>query len=119
MVADHQSGGHQSGMKPAKSCSINRDMRRQQPRPSKKHRSNAMLKLPRRQFLQLAAGTAALAGVTRIARAQTYPTRPVRIIVAFPAGGPVDSVARLVAQQLSERVGRQFFVENRSGAGGI
>src|SRR5438094_5064665 len=76
------------------------------------------MKLSRRKFLHLAAGAAALAAVTSIARAQTYPTRPVRIIVGFPPGGVSDLYARLVAQSLSERLGQQFIVENRPGAGG-
>jgi len=75
------------------------------------------LKLPRRNFLHLAASAAALPAVSRIARAQTYPTRPVRIIVGFAAGGPVDIIARLISQWLSERLGQQFMVENRPGAG--
>ena len=75
------------------------------------------MKLPRRQFLHLAVGAAALPAVSRIARAQTYPTRPVRIIVGFPAGGSAsDIVARLMGQWLSERFGQQFVVENRPGA---
>ena len=78
---------------------------------------NAM-KLPRRTFLHLAAGAAALPCVSRIARAQTYPTRPVRIIAAFGAGGGVDITARLIGQWLSERLGQQFVIENRPGAGG-
>jgi tripartite-type tricarboxylate transporter receptor subunit TctC len=75
------------------------------------------MKLPRRQFLHLAAGAAALPAVSRIARAQTYPTRPVRIVVGFPAGGTSDIVARVLGQWLSERVGQQFVIENRPGAG--
>jgi tripartite-type tricarboxylate transporter receptor subunit TctC len=74
------------------------------------------LKLPRRKFLHLAAGAAALPAVSRIAWAQTYPMRPVRIIVGLAAGGPADLVARLIAQWLSERLGQPFVVENRTGA---
>lgn len=77
------------------------------------------MKLPRRTFLHLVAGAAVLPGVSRTARAQTYPSRPVHIIVGFPAGGPNDIVARLIGQWLSERLGQQFVVENRPGAGGI
>src|SRR5262252_1578015 len=77
------------------------------------------MKLPhRRQFLRLAAGTAALSGVSRVAWAQAYPSRPVRIIVGFPAGGATDIQARLMGQWLSERLGQQFIVENRAGASG-
>jgi len=76
------------------------------------------MNLPRRSFLNLAAGAAALPAVSRIARAQTYPTRPVRVIVPFPAGQATDSVARIMGQALSERMKQQFVIENRTGAGG-
>jgi tripartite-type tricarboxylate transporter receptor subunit TctC len=76
------------------------------------------LKLPRRQFLHLAAGAAALPFVSRFAWAQSYPTRPVRIIVGFTAGGVNDTLARLIGQWLSERLGQPFIIENRPGAGG-
>jgi tripartite-type tricarboxylate transporter receptor subunit TctC len=76
------------------------------------------MKLPRRKFLHLAAGAAALPAVSRIARAQAWPTRPVRFIVTFAAGGSNDIVARLISQLLSERFGQQFIVESRPGAGG-
>jgi tripartite-type tricarboxylate transporter receptor subunit TctC len=78
----------------------------------------ANLTLPRRQFLHLAAGAAALPAWFRVARAQAYPSRPVRIIVGYPPGGSNDLYARLIAQSLSERLGQQFIVENRAGAGG-
>jgi tripartite-type tricarboxylate transporter receptor subunit TctC len=74
------------------------------------------MKLPRRKFLHLAAGAAALPALSRIASAATYPSRPVHIIVGFPAGYATDIVARLIAQSLSERVGQQVVVENRPGA---
>ena len=76
------------------------------------------IKLPRRQFLHLAAGAIALPAVSRIAQAQTYPARPVRLISGFPAGGVGDIIARLMGQWLSERLGQPFVVENRPGAGG-
>jgi tripartite-type tricarboxylate transporter receptor subunit TctC len=76
------------------------------------------MKLPRRNFLHLAAAAAVLPAVSRIARAQAYPSRPVRLIVGFPAGGVLDLFARLIGQWLSERLGQPFIVENRAGAGG-
>src|SRR4029077_16058242 len=69
-------------------------------------------------FLHLATGAAALPAVSRIARAQAYPARPVRVHSGFPPGGVHDTYARLISQWLSERLGQQFFVENRPGAGG-
>ena len=76
------------------------------------------MKIPRRNFLHLAAGAAALPAATRIARAQTYPSRPVRWIVPAAAGGSFDLTARLMGQWLSERLGQPFILENRPGAGG-
>jgi tripartite-type tricarboxylate transporter receptor subunit TctC len=75
------------------------------------------MKLPRRRFLHLAAGAAALPAVSRVANAQSYPTRPVRIVVGFTAGGSTDIGARLIGQWLQERLGQSFIVENRPGAG--
>ena len=75
------------------------------------------MKLPRRTFLHLAAGAAALPAVSRIAWAQAYPARPVRIIVGVAAGGATDIIGRLIGQWLSERLGQQFVIENRPGAG--
>jgi tripartite-type tricarboxylate transporter receptor subunit TctC len=76
------------------------------------------MKLSRRRFLQLTAGAAALPGAPRIAVAETYPTRTIRLIVGFPPGGGVDIVARLMAQWLSRRLGQQVVVDNKPGAGG-
>jgi tripartite-type tricarboxylate transporter receptor subunit TctC len=76
------------------------------------------MKIPRRRFLHLAAGAVALPAVSRIACAQTYPSRPVRIIVGVAAGGMMDFLARRMGQWLSERLGQPFVIENRSGAGG-
>jgi tripartite-type tricarboxylate transporter receptor subunit TctC len=76
------------------------------------------MKLPRREFLHLSAAAIALPSVARLARAETYPARPVHIMVGFAAGGPNDISARLIGQWLSERLGQQFVVENRPGAGG-
>src|ERR1700745_2455764 len=73
---------------------------------------------PRRRVLSLAAGAAALPAVSRMAWAQAYPTRPVRIIVGFPPGGGTDITARLMGQWLSERLGQPFIIENRGGANG-
>jgi len=76
------------------------------------------MNLPRRKLLQLAVGAAALPAVLRFAFAQSYPLQPVRMIVGFPAGQAADSLARIVAQALSQRLGQQVIVENRPGAGG-
>ena len=76
------------------------------------------MKLPRRQFLHLAAGAAALPAVSRVAWAQTYPSRPVTLIVFVPAGGTPDIIARLVGQALSQRLGQSVVIDNRPGGGG-
>ena len=77
-----------------------------------------MLKFPRRQFLHLAAGAVALPAASRIARAQAYPSRPVRLIVPLAPAGASDITARLIGQWLSERLGQQFVIDNRPGGGG-
>src|SRR5215475_2301852 len=97
--------------------------RSSRPRTSRENKSGSrlafqgsnMMKLPRRNFLHLAAGAAALPAVSRFAFAQAYPSRPVRLIVGFPPGGTTDITARL-GQWLSERHGQQFVIENRTGA---
>src|SRR2546430_15374917 len=76
------------------------------------------MKLPRRQFLHLAVGAAGLLAVSRVAWAQAYPARPVRIIVGFAPGQAIDIVTRIIGQWLSEQLGQQFIIENRPGAGG-
>ena len=76
------------------------------------------MKLPRRKFLHLAAGAAVLPSVSRTARAQAYPNRPVRAVVAFAPGGMTDTFARLMAQKLTEQLGKQVYVENIAGATG-
>jgi tripartite-type tricarboxylate transporter receptor subunit TctC len=76
------------------------------------------VKLPRRTFLHLAAGAAALPVLSRVATAQSYPARPVRLVVGFAAGSTTDILARLMGQWLSERLGQQFIIENRPGAAG-
>src|SRR5258708_7794314 len=76
------------------------------------------MKLPRRKFLHLAAGFAALPAVSRIARAQSYPSRPVTLIVFVPAGGTPDIIARLVGHALSQRLGQSVVIDNRPGGGG-
>ena len=75
------------------------------------------MKIPRRRFLQLAAGAAALPAASRVASAQVYPSRPVRVVVGYAAGDLNDTVARLTGQWLSERLGQPFIIENRPGGG--
>jgi tripartite-type tricarboxylate transporter receptor subunit TctC len=81
-------------------------------------REESAMKLPRRRVLHLAAGAAALPALSRVASAETYPSRPVHWIVSFAAGGPNDIVARIIGQYLSDHLGQQFVIENRAGAGG-
>src|SRR2546430_17652125 len=85
--------------------------------PATRFRLGDTMKIPRRQFLRLAAGAAALSVASGIARAQSYPTRPVRIVVGSAAGGTSDILARLMGQWLSERLGQQFVIDNRPGGG--
>ena len=77
------------------------------------------MKLPRRKFLHLAAGAAALPAVPRIAWAQAYPSRPITLIVPYPPGGGADAMGRMVAQKLSPALGQQVIIENRPGAGAV
>jgi tripartite-type tricarboxylate transporter receptor subunit TctC len=81
------------------------------------HLIGGAMKIQRREFLHLATGAVALPAVSRIAMAQTYPTRAVRIVAGFGPGGVVDIVARLMGQWLSERLGQPFVIDNRPGAG--
>jgi tripartite-type tricarboxylate transporter receptor subunit TctC len=81
-----------------------------------KHRGGGPMKPRRRQFLHLVAGVAVLPAISRFARAQTYPTRPVRLIIGYPPGGSADMTARLMGQWLSERLGQTFVIESRPGA---
>jgi hypothetical protein len=142
MVADHQGGEHQSGAdgvaddtkevvvsiresrkSRAGTTAIVSKIRRTQRRaveaaphghPFRENTAN----LPRRRFLHLAAGAAALPGVSRIAEAQTYPTRPITLVVPFPPGGQTDVIARNLAERLKASLGQPVIIENVTGAGG-
>ena len=76
------------------------------------------MKFPRRQFLHLAAGAAALPAMSRMARGQTYPSRPITMIVPYPAGGPTDTIARLLGERMRASLGQPVIIENVAGAGG-
>src|SRR5882757_8410369 len=76
------------------------------------------MKLPRRRFLRLAAGAAALPGVSRIARAQSYPSRPITLVVPFAAGGPTDTIARIMGQRMRQSLDQTVIIENVTGAAG-
>src|SRR5262249_4764362 len=86
------------------------------PTATVKREGGFKLKLPCRQFLHLAAGAAAVPAVARIASAQAYPSRPVRLLIGFAAGGTQDVIGRLLGQWLTERLGQQVIIENRPGA---
>src|SRR5271169_5542846 len=76
------------------------------------------MKLPRRQFLRLAASSAIFPAVTRLAVADTYPSRPVSIVVPFPAGGPTDTLGRILAERMTRSLGQSVIIENLTGAAG-
>ena len=107
MGKGHSRGGHQGAVRLTLTA-----------QPHCEHfRGEIVVKLPRRHFLHLLSGAAALPVVSRVAWAQAYPARPVRIIVGFAPAGGTDIMARLIGQWLSERLGQQFVIENRPGAG--
>src|SRR5262249_40906050 len=85
---------------------------------ARRRRRGDRVKLPRRRFLHLAAGLAALPALLRLAEAQASPTRPIKLVAPFPPGGSIDHTARLIGQWLTERLGQQLVIENRSGAAG-